>query len=368
MRKSQAVPIWIKILLWITVTLTAIYLLSAFIGYADPNGYSFLPILGLAYPIMLSVIVLSTVFWLFLHRKYALIPLAAIIVTIPQISAFSPINYNRFWSERQESDFALMTYNTFGFKGIKKGEYNSTVAEILKYDPDFVCMQETPKIKDLKSKIDGNQLALLEKRYPYMGDSDSTSMSFLSKHPAKTVYSYHDKKYFAFCVYETQALGDTAFIFSLHLESIGLTPSDKELYLELTSVNSKEKSLRGVRSRLMTKLANAFKNRAKQAVMIRQMIDSLQSARSDAGIFVCGDFNDTPYSYSYLTVKGDLRDAYTDAGIGPTYTYNANRFYFKIDQLFYKGDKIEAISTRRGNSRSSDHYPLISIFRKKENN
>ena len=257
-----------------------------------------------------------------------------------------------------------MTYNSFGLPGADN-KANRTITEILKYDADFVCMQEAPKIDQFKHRIGEEQLNLLEKRYPYMGDSNA-AMCFLSKHPVNTIRTHKDKKYFAFCVYETQVFGQQAYIFNIHLESIGLTASDKELYMDLTSVN-KEKTLRGVRSRLMTKLSNAFKNRAGQAEMIRGIIDSLQTVNKEARIFVCGDFNDTPYSYSYLTIKKGFNDAYADAGIGPTFTYNANRLYFHIDHILYEDDDIEAVSTRRGNSRSSDHYPLVSTFRKKEN-
>lgn len=364
MAKKKHISILIRILLWITVAITAIYLVSAFIGYADPRKCGFLSIAGLAYPITLLITLALTVALLIIHKKYALIPAAALITTIPQILAFSPIHYNRFWSDRQEGDFTIMTYNSFGLPGADN-KANRTITEILKYDADFVCMQEAPKIDQFKHRIGEEQLNLLEKRYPYMGDSNA-AMCFLSKHPVNTIRTHKDKKYFAFCVYETQVFGQQAYIFNIHLESIGLTASDKELYMDLTSVN-KEKTLRGVRSRLMTKLSNAFKNRAGQAEMIRGIIDSLQTVNKEARIFVCGDFNDTPYSYSYLTIKKGFNDAYADAGIGPTFTYNANRLYFHIDHILYEDDNIEAVSTRRGNSRSSDHYPLVSTFRKKEN-
>ena len=366
MRKTKVTPVWMKILIWITAVITAAYLVSSFIGYANPKNCGFLAISGIAYPLILIAVLASLLFWLVVRRKYALIPAVALLATVPQILAFTPLHYNRFWSGRLDSDFTVMTYNTFGFRGMEIGETNPTVKEILKYDADFVCLQETPRIKRLKQLMDDSQRTLLEKRYPYMGGTDSTSMCYLSKSPVKIIHSYKDNRYFAFCAYETQALGKKAVFINLHLESIGLTPSDKELYMELTSVSNKDKTLRGVRSRLMTKLSNAFKRRAEQAKMVRGYIDSLQTASPGTRIFVCGDFNDTPYSYSYLTIKGNLNDAYTDAGIGPTYTYNANRFYFRIDQLFYEADGIEAVSTRRGNSRSSDHYPIVSIFRKKQ--
>lgn len=365
MKRERPTPIWIKIAQWITILLIAIYLLSAFIGYADPRHCGFLAIAGLAYPIILIMVILSALLWLLIRWRFALLPFAALLITIPQITAFSPIHYNRFWSGRKDGDFAMMTYNTFSFNG--KERTNKIVNEILKYDADFVCLQEVPKIRFFKYRMDKKHLELLKRSYPYMEDSDSTSMCCFSKKPVRTVYSYHDDKYFAFCVYETEVLGNKAFVFNVHLESIGLTREDKKLYMKLTSVKSKDKSLRGVRSRLITKLSNAFKNRAGQAEMIRATLDSIRTDNPEAEIFVCGDFNDTPYSYSYLTIKGRMHDAYSDAGIGPTHTYNANRFYFHIDQMLYDNKRIEAISTRRGNSRASDHYPIICLFRKKDN-
>ena len=77
---------------------------------------------------------------------------------------------------------------------------------------------------------------------------------------------------------------------------------------------------------------------------------------------ICGDFNDTPYSYAYLTAKGDLCDAYRDGGFGPMKTYYRNRFYFHIDHILYSGDFLDATACRRGSSRASDHYPLVADF------
>ena len=60
----------------------------------------------------------------------------------------------------------------------------------------------------------------------------------------------------------------------------------------------------------------------------------------------------------------DLHDAYADAAFGPTITYHENRFYFRIDQILYRGPEI--LSIDRGNCKSSDHYPMIATFRFKD--
>lgn len=370
--KKRNTNLVVRILMWSNIFLAAIYLLSAYIGYINPEKCGFLALAGLSYPIFLFLMILTLPCWLILKKKYSLITVVALIITIPQILTFSPLNYNRFWSDRSKGDFVLMTYNIFGLKNEAKqtpGEGHPSINEILKYDPDFVCLQEMGDIDHLEQRgLSKAQITLLHKRYPYMIAPDSISIACFSKTPTELLRVDDDKRYFSSLIYKTVIDNTTTYIFNVHLESIGLTPDDKKLYMELTSVDDNKKSLEGVRSRLMTKLSNAFKRRASQARHIRELIDSLNSADPKANIFLCGDFNDSPYSYSYLTVKGNLHDAYTDAGIGPTYTYNANRFYFKIDQMFYKGDSIEAISTRRGNARSSDHYPLVAIFRKKTTN
>ena len=79
-------------------------------------------------------------------------------------------------------------------------------------------------------------------------------------------------------------------------------------------------------------------------------------------MIVCGDFNDTPGSYSYRTVRGDdMRDAYLDCAFGPAITYHDNRFYFKIDHVLYRGN-LRAVDIERGRIDASDHYPLLATF------
>ena len=53
-----------------------------------------------------------------------------------------------------------------------------------------------------------------------------------------------------------------------------------------------------------------------------------------------------------------VRYAETDAmGI----TYHANRFWFRIDHILYKGN-MEARWLERLHNKSSDHYPLLVRF------
>lgn len=362
-KKATWLVVLRRILLWLNMLVAAGYLLSAYVGYISPERAGYLSLAGLAYPLLLIALLLFFPLWLLLHRRYLLIGVAALAASLPQLWAFCPLNFGG--GERQ--DFRLMTYNVYG---MSRGDSTmvSTLDEILNHDADFVCLQETSKEKSLKYAYRDGAWDRAKQQYPYMELSAGESMlGYFSKTPVTTVCEGKERPYFDYAVYRTELDGRTAFFMNLHLESIGLTHSDKELYLRLTSPDESEKTLRGVRSRLMSKLRRAYRERARQARLAREKIDSIRSEYPQADFFVCGDFNDTPYSYSYLTLRGDFDDAYSDGAAGITHTYNKDRFYFHIDHILYAGG-WEAVSTRRGTTRASDHYALIADFRKNKNN
>ncbi|WP_347396275.1 endonuclease/exonuclease/phosphatase family protein [Parabacteroides leei] len=59
-----------------------------------------------------------------------------------------------------------------------------------------------------------------------------------------------------------------------------------------------------------------YRKRAEQADMIHAEIKC-----SPYPVLVCGDFNDTPASYTYHRVRKDLVDGFRDCGSGYQYTF-----------------------------------------------
>ena len=51
-------------------------------------------------------------------------------------------------------------------------------------------------------------------------------------------------------------------------------------------------------------------------------------------IIVCGDFNDTPVSYTYNKIKGNLMDSFTISGVGIGDSY-VKIPMFRIDYIMY---------------------------------
>lgn len=55
-------------------------------------------------------------------------------------------------------------------------------------------------------------------------------------------------------------------------------------------------------------------------------------------MIVCGDFNDTPMSYTYRRMRGDFIDAFKRKGQGMVFTYRRLMGVLRIDYLFHSDD------------------------------
>lgn len=104
---------------------------------------------------------------------------------------------------------------------------------------------------------------------------------------------------------------------------------------------------------LERKLGGAYKVRAPQADLIAHYISE---QKTDATI-VCGDFNDTPISYTYRTISKNLVDSYVETAFGPRITYHENFFWFRIDFIMHSKN-VKAYNTTIDKVNFSDHYPV----------
>lgn len=81
--------------------------------------------------------------------------------------------------------------------------------------------------------------------------------------------------------------------------------------------------------------------------------------KSPYPVVVCGDFNDTPASYTYFTIRGNLQDAFLEKGTGIGRTFTGLAPTLRIDYIL-PGNQFTINSFRKINSDLSDHYPVIA--------
>lgn len=81
-------------------------------------------------------------------------------------------------------------------------------------------------------------------------------------------------------------------------------------------------------------------------------------------VIVCGDFNDSPISYTCNRFGKKLVSAFVESGNGPGYSYNKDLFYVRIDHVFHS-ENLKSFATQIDRSiKTSDHYPLITYIDK----
>lgn len=343
-------------------------ILSAYAGHADPLDTGFATIINMTFPAWILLNLLNLALDLFFHKRLLAIPVLAIITCIGPILNFSPLNLfsREIKANERDMTFKVLTYNIMDFID-NQGKYpdgiNRTLNYILSTDADIVCLQECEYLSPHTTyHVTPTQIDSLKQRYPYryIGKQGQAT---LSKYPFTNINLGLNPMYSGdIAAHLVEINNQTLTLFNVHLRSLQLDQSDRDAYLELTDITSSETGTIAQITQLRDKLYKAARHRAKQARIIRAYLD-----KASGNAIVCGDFNDVPNCYAIRTIAGDcMSDAYADNAFGPTITFNANRFYFRIDHILYNGC-FEAVDIERGDTPSSDHFPLLTTFIWNEN-
>ena len=105
---------------------------------------------------------------------------------------------------------------------------------------------------------------------------------------------------------------------------------------------------------IIRNLKNSALERQKQVEILTAHV-----AQSPYPVIICGDFNDPPASYSYRRVRGNLKDAFVEAGSGRSATYKIGKIAsLRIDNIMYS-DFFRAYNYSSPRVYISDHFPVI---------
>ncbi|MDE7411822.1 MAG: hypothetical protein K2M94_07270 [Paramuribaculum sp.] len=354
----------IKSLFAIADILLAVFtIFSAYGGLIDPESSSAGALAAMLFPPAICAVVIMMLAAIFVHRYLALLNIAVVIICWGPFMAICPLNFFRANPTEVEAEgnkvLKVVTFNTFGLQDFENDNHETIPSNSLQFmidcDADILLCQELYPWKTVLSrKYNSMQTDSLAKRYPY-SSNDERGMAIFSKYPFEKIpLHYNDSYKYDVCRYDVNIDSVTVHVFNMHLQSIGLTDSDKKLYHDITEGDT-DSDFTHIRHDLLGKLSLAFVERARQSRIIRKFIDD-----APGRILVAGDFNDIPLCYAYRTISGDnLTDVYRRAGLGFDISYHADRFYFRIDQMLCS-DGLLPLQAQYGGTGSSDHYPLTA--------
>ncbi len=356
------------IILAFTIIISAGFLISAYSGMVSPASFKYAPLAAMTFPIWLTAILVIAVIDIIWWRRTAVIPFLSILICIPHIYKFCPVNIrNGEMTEAQKPrSFTIMTYNVFQFINQNKNypfDDNAQLEYIMNVSPDIVVLEEAEYLGATPSnKITQEQLVALHRMYPYTF-VESKEFAFLSKYPAEPIPVNFPKKDFL--------TGDVAGwrfykndipinVIGVHLASFSLGNSEKEKFKEMTTPDKLDAAyIKEARYDFIPKIIRATQQHTGQIEVLGRILKKFGGENT----IVCGDFNDPVGSYPlyYLEENCNMKQVYPEVGFGPMITYNANHFYFRIDHILYRGN-LKPYSIKRGNLKASDHYPLIATF------
>ncbi|TSA25683.1 MAG: hypothetical protein D4R67_09650 [Bacteroidetes bacterium] len=360
-----------RIFAYALLIINLLAVISLFCSYAaqyiDPHESWIFAVFGLLYPWILIVNVCFIILWLILWKKYALISLIAILIgwkelnTMISLPGENPILL-------PGPNFNLMTWNLHGFAGQMNvsGDVRPEVTEYLNAESaDLVCLQEF-YIREAESDPVIQKMARMwGLPYYYVADyyhtgklNEVIGIATFSRFPIVRRGSLSHQPRNCFCIFTDVVLDqDTIRIFNVHLASLRLGQKDINFYYQLKKNETDNVNLRAGFFSILKKLKQAFQQRATETDKLQEAI-----SQSPYPVIVCGDLNDSPFSYTYRQLTRNLTDAYREAGEGFFgSTYDGAFPNYRIDYIFYD-THFKAFSYKKSDVQFSDHYPVSGLI------
>ena len=330
--------------------LNMLLLFALFLSYASPyiSPDTFLwpiALLGLIYPFLLLINCLFALYWIIRFKKYVWTNIIIILLGYAHIKNLIIIQKNQ---TSTDSQFTIMSYNVRLFNAYDWINKDNVKEDIIEYvnneSPSVLCLQEFYAPKELpKFNYPFSHIGLQNER-------KSWRMATYSKFPVfnKGTVSISGERTNNVCIYSDIVIGeDSIRVYNAHLASNWFQKEDYE-FLDRPTVEGAES--------IIERLKVSFFKRAKQVKAIKAHMNT-----SPYPIILCGDFNDTPTSFTYKQISEGLNDSFANAGLGIGQTYNGKFPALRIDYILYSPE-LEIVNFKTSEVSLSDHYPIISAF------
>ena len=327
-------------------------------NYLSPTHYTTVfAFVGMLFPLWVALNVLFVLFWIVAHRWSFLLSFVALLCCGASVRNTFPVHLTRAKNAGGNDTLCVISYNVAQFNYEKEPR---ALQLVLEHDPDVVCLQEYAESGNSKY-VTAADISKTMKRYPYRYNTFKWTNRYgtrfgivtFSKYP---IIRYRDLSFESKGngghVLDLLVGGDTLRLINIHLESFSLSKQDLgQIDGALDNPTSSE-SVRKAGETVRNTMPKRMRSRAKQAEIIAAEVKD-----SPYKTIVCGDFNDTPVSYTYHTIRGSMLDAHVEADWGLGNTYFHKGIGICIDHLLYTPD-IHADKFNVIDSDASDHRPI----------
>jgi endonuclease/exonuclease/phosphatase family metal-dependent hydrolase len=287
--------------------------------------------------------------------KRVLLSLIVLIIGYSFILRSYGFHFNK--DIRNSQDLRVLSYNVRVFnvyEQLQDPDFRSSknmIHWIESQPAEVICLQEfyTAPLDTIF-----NTVKRISKHHPYYnytsffvnkGGTSSFGMAIFSKLPVidKGALQFAEKTNNQILFADIKKGKDTVRIYNIHLQSMSL--EEQEIVIS--------RNMKG----LLKKLKAGSIQRSKQIGVLNRHIEKCPYSN----IIICGDLNDTPYSYSYQTLKKTFNNSFEEAGNGFGFTYNGN-LLLRIDNQFTSKNILVESFKVHNEMRYSDHFPIEGIY------
>lgn len=344
-------------------------LLCRYAASTDPADIKYLGVVSISTVFAILANALFCVVWLFTSKKWrSLVSFTTLLICFQMVrSIFGLHFFEKNNMMPQLGGLKVLTWNVHGLglydRPIDKKKPEKMFAFIEEQQPDVLCMLEFYTNNDgsnAKAKKYFEKAGY--KEYRFMYDNDLGAKVFIgnavfSRYPLSNFKETAIDEYIKLLQCDiSMPQGQTVRLFVVHLQSFLLADKEKVMLEEAQKSAQKLEQQKAHTRNFLEKLDRAYRKRAPQAILTRAEID-----KSPFPLILCADLNDVPGSYTYNTIRGNLKDAFAEKGSGLGRTYNMISPTLRIDYIFYSGTALELIGYQSiSTPHLSDHNPVIA--------
>ncbi len=330
--------------------LNIVLTVSTFVAYVlpflAPKLFPLLSVFTLFMPFFFILNGLFFLYWGVQFKKRMILSGLVLLMGITFINKFYKFSAKEY--PENEKDFTVMSYNVRLFNVFKWVSRDDVPDNILTFinekNPDILCIQEYSNSAHIDLKVYSHKYILME------GNQIKTAQAIFSKFPiidqGNIVFPNSNNN----VVYVDIKKGkDIIRVYNMHLQSIKISPDVSEIDENIETINQ------GKSQKMLYRISKAFKQQQQQAEIIKE-----HKKNCPYPSIICGDMNNSAFSYVYRNIKGSLNDTFEEAGVGFGATYKFRYYPARIDYIFaddkMKVKKFESFS----DFENSDHYPIMA--------
>lgn len=329
------------------IALLCFSLVSYVSYYIPPETFWPAALFSLALPVFL---VLNTLFFLILLVKRSRLILFPIIgLTVGASFAWRTFRFHKN-DQKDNADISVLSFNAKLFR--KKKTYEQFSSEMIDWvvnDPSKIkCIQEYStnnnwEVLDVTGKLEKQGYYYFAVKSEMKNNDHNNGIGIFSRYKIvnKGVVEPLDNTVNGVIYADLDTGNDTLRVYNVHLQSLNLK--------------------NGGITEFVSRLKDASIKRSSQARKLIKHTDA-----SPYPFIICGDFNETPYSYNYDQLQSSFCSSFENAGSGFGFSLNSLLFFLRIDHQFYsKNITITGYEVNRKMD-ISDHFPTFGYYKLKK--